>query len=255
MLERQQGQLVCGLQDLYHRLLKAGAWEGLSLDESNGHPLTHDILSALDRLESKNDDSGDLMAFEGSCEQLQSELIAGGAGYCHRRGSLSSHSAHSHHDSTRPAPSHDTPVQLEAEAESLKENLNEPDANPLPRASSPVPWPRPPTLPQVDFPVVEPDPVQAPCLVNNDPLLYAPGWAQALAARNYDEQNYLGIQPAKQSGFDTPLSWPWYQQPSQFSSLSTPSLPYDGGQGLSAVSPYCYTGALVHLDITSGTSI
>jgi hypothetical protein len=48
MLERQQTKLVSGLKEMYHLLQNASGWKGPSLDESYGHPLTHNILSALD---------------------------------------------------------------------------------------------------------------------------------------------------------------------------------------------------------------
>jgi hypothetical protein len=57
MLEMQCNQLVCCLEEMYQRLRKASLWEGKSLDEWNGHPLTHDILAALDFLEPKGEDS------------------------------------------------------------------------------------------------------------------------------------------------------------------------------------------------------
>lgn len=54
-LEQQQSQLVAGLQDLYHRLVMANAWNGSTLPELHGHPLTHDILAALDLLKVRHD--------------------------------------------------------------------------------------------------------------------------------------------------------------------------------------------------------
>jgi hypothetical protein len=57
MLEKQHNQLVGGLQEMYQRLRKASLWEGEPLDESSGRPLTHDILAALNLLESEEDGS------------------------------------------------------------------------------------------------------------------------------------------------------------------------------------------------------
>ncbi|GAB7333762.1 hypothetical protein MBLNU13_g05288t1 [Cladosporium sp. NU13] len=51
MLEKQQNQLVCGLQEMYQRLRKSLLWEGEPLDGSSGRPLTHDILAALNFFE------------------------------------------------------------------------------------------------------------------------------------------------------------------------------------------------------------
>jgi len=62
---------VIGLQELYHRLLKVSAWEGSPLEEMDGAPLTHDILSALNLLEAEHCNSGDLRDFEENSEQSQ----------------------------------------------------------------------------------------------------------------------------------------------------------------------------------------
>ncbi|KAJ5118117.1 hypothetical protein N7448_004236 [Penicillium atrosanguineum] len=48
MLEQQQSWLVHGLQVLYHRAIEDESWSGdLLKAETNGHPLTHDILTRL----------------------------------------------------------------------------------------------------------------------------------------------------------------------------------------------------------------
>lgn len=48
MLERQQVWLVRGLRELYRRTIESGVWPGDSLElETNGHPLTHDLLARL----------------------------------------------------------------------------------------------------------------------------------------------------------------------------------------------------------------
>jgi hypothetical protein len=57
MLEKQHNQLVSGLQEMYQRLRKVSLWEGEPLDESSGRPLTHDILAALNLLETEEDGS------------------------------------------------------------------------------------------------------------------------------------------------------------------------------------------------------
>ncbi|KAK5699847.1 Fluconazole resistance protein 1 [Elasticomyces elasticus] len=103
MLEQQQGQLVAALQETYRQLHAAHAWPGPALSEASGHPLTHDILSALDLLESRADGSGEAEEFEEDCQKLQSRLVADGASYVHRRGSFSSESDHSQHNQTRSA--------------------------------------------------------------------------------------------------------------------------------------------------------
>jgi hypothetical protein len=63
MLERQQGQLVAGINQLYQRLQTAGLWEQPLPGNLDGKPLTHDILAALDLLEPKGDGSGELEIF------------------------------------------------------------------------------------------------------------------------------------------------------------------------------------------------
>lgn len=47
MLERQQAQLVAGLQEMYKRMKSGHGWIGALLDDAAGHPLTHDILESL----------------------------------------------------------------------------------------------------------------------------------------------------------------------------------------------------------------
>lgn len=109
MLEQQQERLVSALQEMYRRARKGESWPGQKLAETNGAPLTHDILAGLGLLESKNDGSGEIETFEEDFEKMQSKLIAGGAGYVHRRSSFSSDSDHSHHGKST-TPRHGTPT-------------------------------------------------------------------------------------------------------------------------------------------------
>lgn len=97
MLEQQQGQLVTALQETYRRLLAANAWNGPVLSETNGYPLTHDILKALNLLETKQDGSGELETFEEDFSKIQSKLLSEGASYTYRRGSFGSDSDNSQH--------------------------------------------------------------------------------------------------------------------------------------------------------------
>ncbi|KAK4547809.1 Fluconazole resistance protein 1, partial [Recurvomyces mirabilis] len=83
---------------MYQRLQAVQAWPGATLPETNGHPLTHDMLAALDLLEMKQDGSGEVETFEGDCDKLQAKLVAYGAGFVQRRGSISSDSDHSRQD-------------------------------------------------------------------------------------------------------------------------------------------------------------
>lgn len=189
MLEQQQSQLVSGLKEMYHRLQKASAWEGPTLDETSGHPLTHDILSALNLLESKHDDSGELEVFEEDCDKLQSRMVSEGSSFVNRRGSLSSDSDHSHHERPKTASSrNETPVQPKLSV--FKESLNFPSASSSPLTQSPIPRSKP--FAQQQYPAPSPVqslPLQEPTFIN-DPQLYAPEWAQHLAGISYPEQLY-----------------------------------------------------------------
>lgn len=201
MLEQQQSQLVSGLKEMYHRLQKVSAWEGPSLDESSGQPLTHDILSALNLLESKHDDSGELEVFEEDCDKLQSRMVSEGASFVHRRGSISSDSDHSHHDRPKTASSHNqTPVQPKQSL--FKESFNYHSASPSPLTQSPIPRSKP--FAQQQYTTSSPArqlPLQEPTFIN-DPQLYAPEWAQVLADVTYTDSAYRGKMGIQQSEFD-----------------------------------------------------
>jgi hypothetical protein len=168
MLEQQQGQLVSGLQEMYRRLSAAKAWEGPALSEANGHPLTHDILAALNLLESKQDGSGEVESFEEDCQKLQSKLLAEGAGYAHRRGSISSdsdHSSHGHSQSThRASPPETKPT--------FRDSFHLGSAASSPLSRSPVPQQKQPS-----FPSPQQLPMQQPSPLANDPQFYRAEWA------------------------------------------------------------------------------
>ena len=202
MLEQQQSQLVSGLKEMYHRLQKVSAWEGPSLDESSGQPLTHDILSALNLLESKHDDSGELEVFEENCDKLQSRMVSEGANFVHRRGSISSDSDHSHHDRPKTASSrNETPVQPKLSL--FKESFNFPSASSSPLTQSPIPRSKP--FAQQQYPAPSPArqlPLQEPTFIN-DPQLYSPEWAQALADMSYPEQVYRSKMAMQTGEYDT----------------------------------------------------
>lgn len=206
MLEQQQSQLVSGLKEMYHRLQKASAWEGPSLDETSGHPLTHDILSALNLLESKHDDSGEMEAFEENCDKLQSRMVSEGANFVQRRGSISSDSDHSHHERPKTASSHnDTPVQPKLSL--FRESFNFPSASSSPLTQSPIPRSKPFTQHQYPTPSpVRPLTSQEPTFTN-DPQLYAPEWAQALADMSYPEQVYRTKLAMQAGEFDSFSAW------------------------------------------------
>ncbi|KAF2166230.1 hypothetical protein M409DRAFT_55093 [Zasmidium cellare ATCC 36951] len=189
MLEQQQQQLVSGLQEMYKRLVAANAWTGAALSETNGHPLTHDILAALDLLESKQDGSGEMETFEEDCAKLQSKLIAEGAGFTQRRGSFSSDSEHSQHGHARSV-SHGTPVLSKPAV--FKDNFNF-SAPPSPPADpSPMPAPRH----RQSFPPAQPSPLQQSSPLASDPQFYQAEWAYPQSSGdNFMRSNYAMKSP------------------------------------------------------------
>ncbi|EEA19684.1 Fluconazole resistance protein 1 [Talaromyces marneffei ATCC 18224] len=93
MLEQQQIWLVNGLQELYRRAQEGEGWTGEPLKaESNGHPLTHDLLTRLGALDHTK---GEI--FEDNVEQMQQKLWQQNAGLMQRQESSdgSSDIAHS----------------------------------------------------------------------------------------------------------------------------------------------------------------
>lgn len=180
MLEQQQGQLVQGLQEMYHRMLATNLWEGPTLSEATGHPLTHDILAALGLLEKKHD-SDETIAFEEDCEKLQARLIAEGAVMTKRRGSVSSdsddHSTHHAHSS-----SHSTPVLTKPTLFKEPFDFGAPASSPTPR--SPAPKQRKTFPPAVQSPLH-----QNPPMTNHDPQLYQTEWA--LAGQTFSDPESL----------------------------------------------------------------
>ncbi|KAI6788028.1 hypothetical protein KC361_g9271 [Hortaea werneckii] len=191
LLEQQQNQLVSGLQEMYHRLQKASAWHGKPLDVSSGRPLTHDILAALKLLESKNDGSCELEAFEENCDKPQSRLVSKEAEFAHRRGAISSDSELSHHDQSRTVSSYNAPVY--STPSMLTEYLNYTSATSSRPTHSTLSGSRqPPQPPQHHHPVplpIKPSPLQM-ATAKTDPQLYTPEWAQTLADISAPGQSY-----------------------------------------------------------------
>lgn len=168
MLEQQQGQLVTGLQEMYHRMLAVQQWQGPVLSEATGQPLTHDILSALGLLEKKGDGSDEMLAFEEDCEKLQSRLLADGAVLTTRKGSLDS-------DSDRELHAHDSSPSTPAVSKSplFPDNFSFGVSAP-PVIPSPAPRQRKSYPPAVQSPLHQNLPMN-----NNDPQLYQAEWALA----------------------------------------------------------------------------
>lgn len=70
LLQQREPQLVLGLQRMYHELVKASAWNGPPLPLVDGQPLTHDVLSALNILDSENTESASDDAEEVVCDTI-----------------------------------------------------------------------------------------------------------------------------------------------------------------------------------------
>ncbi|KAJ6006950.1 hypothetical protein N7451_004894 [Penicillium sp. IBT 35674x] len=75
MLEQQQAWLVHGLRELYRRVTTGEAWPGdLLKPESNGHPLTHDLLTRLGALNhsmgDRFEEHPDYLSFQESSKEL-----------------------------------------------------------------------------------------------------------------------------------------------------------------------------------------
>ena len=196
MLEQQQGQLVQGLQEMYHRMLAAQQWQGPALSEATGQPLTHDILFALGLLEKKHDGSEETIPFEEDCEKLQARMIAEGAVLTKRRGSFSSDSDHSHHGHSS---AHSTPVLSKPQL--FKENFNF-GTSPSPTTRSPAPKQRKTYPPAVQSPLHQHQP-----MTNNDPQLYQPEWSLAGPTLNNNDailKNNFAMKPSamQQNPFD-----------------------------------------------------
>jgi hypothetical protein len=83
MLEQQQSQLVAGVRTMYHKLVEHEAWPGTPLHEqTEGHPLTHDILDRLNVLGMAGDSpSASGETFEEDLDTLQRQLLQRGAAF------------------------------------------------------------------------------------------------------------------------------------------------------------------------------
>ena len=167
MLRQQNHQLVSSLQEMYRRSLAGQPWTGGALSETNGHPRTHDILAALNLLETKHDGSVEVETFEEDCQKLHSRLLAEGAGYMQKRGYSSSDSDHSQHGNGR-STTHSTPTI--AKPTVFKDNFSF-SASPSPLAQSPVPCQRHPHPPANQSPLHQSTPML------NHPQFYQPEWS------------------------------------------------------------------------------
>jgi len=82
MLEQQQSQLVAGLREMYKMILDKKEWPGKPLsDQTEGHPLTHDILERLHVLHMTGDGHSLHESFEDDLDAIQQRLLENGASY------------------------------------------------------------------------------------------------------------------------------------------------------------------------------
>jgi hypothetical protein len=224
MLEQQQQQLVFRLRSLYDRLLKVSAWDGPPLQNSTGHPLTHDILQSLNLLSSKQDGGRNLKALE-KCGRFKLELVAEGSSNSHRRGSFSSGSEHSYHDRARPVCTrkHGTPSHPEWPFSEGNCNILSAISTPLPQNSITgvilSPQPR-----YAHF-LVSPELCQTP-FSNDEAWPYAPQLAQTQAGTNEPERDYRAQDTIQEPDFDSLLSTTSWDYQLDF--FNTPFLPYQG---------------------------
>lgn len=210
VLESQQAQLVTGLQKMYHRLLRASAWNGKPLDESDGHPLTHDILDALSLLKSKCDDYGALNIIEEGGEKLQSSLSSEGAGSADRTALLSpgSDSEHSHRNRPRTLSSNNQPVHLKpSQWNTSHKRLS---ATSSPRISSTIQPSRQQLKPQQNQPdplPIDHSPIDMPTFTT-EPQLHAPGGPEVFVDIRTPEQIYQTNHAIGTHEFQSLLSQP-----------------------------------------------
>ena len=181
MLEQQQSQLVAGLQETYRRLVGANLWPGALLEEPDGHPLTHDILSVLDIIHTKPGSPSS--HFEEDPVRLQQRLVAQGAPFIARRGSMSSDSEHSCHSHKRArSDAEDTPIS--SPVQKTFRRPSDRDASSASPLQSTSPFSFPLTLPNKARKATKPSPLSLKT-----------------------EEMRIDVQPAEDDSLMTPWQW------------------------------------------------
>lgn len=213
MLRHNQAHLVAGLQETYRRLLAANLWPGAALQETNGHPHTHDILARLDLLESKQYGSNDSKIFEGDCGKLQQRLLAQSASCTPRRISLSSDSNHSHSNGNGSSSSSDATV------------LTHDSSKQIPNSDSEAMW----SLPAKQTPALPPP-------------LYNSMESSLLDAKPSDRRDWL-----TQTEFFGNFDMLWWQDPGLGHAAAEMLSSYDGTQA-----PPLHSTVQSHCDDWSG---
>ena len=146
MLEEQQERLVDALQEMYHRLRRNETWPGTKLAETNGQPLTHDLLQGLGVLGTRPGGDEASEPCEQPFERMQSKLSAISAGFACQTSSISSSPGQSN---TSSESLHDDPILA---AQPLS---NAPFDFPPTTCANPAPyqkeWSYPPTQPSLPY--------------------------------------------------------------------------------------------------------
>lgn len=190
MLEQQQAQLVAGMHDLYHKVLGANCWPGAPLQESEGHPLTHDILAALRIINTKP--GGQIDMFEEDPELLQQRLLASGASFMTRRGSVSSESESSHTQGHARSKSHSELPILPPSKALFKENFG------FQHSGSSSPVSRSPVSHAVQPHVIKPSPLH-----NESPVQDNASSIEDNNLMSWQDLNSFGNAVANQSFLDS----------------------------------------------------
>lgn len=213
MLERQQTQLVAGIQELYSRMRKASVWNGKPLDHPGAPPLTHDILAALDLLELEDNGSDEMEPLEDNQEAPHSDSAYGSSPQRKRQRSMSNsgerrstprtsqEQADVHLPIIQPLHStmtNDSPKAFTASSPPRMHQIQHyPTQTPLSlleaQEAPTQPWPPAPTipteppalhpLPSESISSTLPSPTAIPTLLS-EPQLYSPGWSQLLSDKS-----------------------------------------------------------------------
>lgn len=193
MLEQQQAQLVSALTEMYYQLRRASAWEGPSLDESDGRPAIHDILSTLDLLE-MDSRSNEVHGFEEECDKRQFKMTMDHASLITRRRHVHTNSkvAESHQGQPGTTMS-GNPESVQPMLSSPTENFDRSDVtSTLVTQSTISSWEAPQQQPNVQAPVAQHMTFEGCMAFTNDERTSVSEWEHALAKLNETYQAYCG---------------------------------------------------------------
>ena len=229
MLEAQQSQLVFALRDMYKRLQEAQAWPGPKLEETNGFPLTHDILAALGLLTAKREGNEDVEMFEEDCSKLQSRLLLDGNDLDQRSRTFGSDSDLTQYHERPSGFSHGTPL-VSHHLQRLRESSDFGQPSTPPMCNSPIQSAQP-AFPQMADTSLQ----QASPLMNTDTQFYQADWSfpdrstfdmvarSTLVPQSYHLQDMIADPKAAigaSNSFDYFMTWPGH-----FNELSMNDMP------------------------------